>query len=151
MTCLLSAECALGTKEQRAVEHAPDIPSRGRALIGVHRDELEHELDQVRSLLTDGGADRLVLPATQSNTRKATLAYAAAPAIDRPRLREQLFAAYWTNQADLADPKTLIGLGAVNEDKPIAAQWQDEWLALPPVYEGLRWLVASHRLRVLMP
>ena len=32
---------------------------------------------------------------------------------------------------DLADPKTLIGLGAIKEDEPIAAQWRDEWLALP--------------------
>ena len=78
----------------RAVEHAPDIPSHGHDLIGDQRDELRRELDQIRSLLTDGEADQLTLPAIQSNTRRATLAYAATPAVDRPRLRERLF---WTD------------------------------------------------------
>jgi len=52
----------------RAVEHAPDIPSQGLDLIGDQRDELRGELDQIRSLLTDGEADQLTLPAIQSKT-----------------------------------------------------------------------------------
>jgi hypothetical protein len=115
----------------RAVEHAPDIPSQGLDLIGDQRDELRGELDQIRSLLTDGEANQLTLPAIQSNTRRATLAYAATPTVDRPRLRQRLFAAYWMHQADLADPETLLSLGAINEDEPTASRWQDEWLALP--------------------
>lgn len=121
----------LADVDWRAVEHAPDIPSHGRELIGDQRDELRGELDQIRSLLTDGEADQLTLPAIQSNTRRATLAYAATPAVDRPRLREHLFSAYWMHQADLADPETLLSLGATDEDVPTAARWQDEWLALP--------------------
>jgi len=35
------------------------------------------------------------------------------------------------HQADLADPETLLSLGAINEDEPTASRWQDEWLALP--------------------
>ena len=115
----------------RAVEHAPDIPSQGLDLIGDQRDELRGELDQIRSLLTDGEANQLTLPAIQSNTRRATLAYAATPTVDRPRLRQRLFAAYWMHQADLAGPETLLSLGAINEDEPTASRWQDEWLALP--------------------
>ncbi|MGE0307686.1 MAG: DsbA family protein [Acidimicrobiia bacterium] len=121
----------LADVDWRAVEHAPDIPSQGRDLIGDQRDELRGELDQIRSLLTDGEADQLTLPAIQSNTRRATLAYAATPAVDRPRMREHLFVAYWMHQADLADPQTLISLGAINEDEPTASRWQDEWMALP--------------------
>ena len=115
----------------RAVEHAPDISGQGRDLIGDQRDELSDELDQIRSLLTDGEADPLTLPAIQSNTRRATLAYAATPAVDRPRLREHLFGAYWASGANLGDPETLMRLGAINEDEPTAARWRDEWLALP--------------------
>ena len=115
----------------RAVEHAPDIPSQGLDLIGDQRDELRGELDQIRSLLTDGEADQLTLPAIQSNTRRATLAYAATPAVDRPRLRKHLFGTYWASGANLSDPETLTRLGAINEDEPTAAKWRDEWLTLP--------------------
>lgn len=121
----------LADVDWRAVEHAPDIPNEGIDLIGDLRDELQGELDQIRSLLTDGEADQLTLPAIQSNTRRATLAYASASSFDRPKLRERLFAAYWTHGANLADPETLMRLGAIHEDEPTAAQWQDEWLALP--------------------
>ncbi len=44
----------LADVDWRAVEHAPDIPSEGRDLIGDLRGELRGELDQIRSLLTDG-------------------------------------------------------------------------------------------------
>ena len=115
----------------RAVEHAPDIPSQGLDLIGDQRDELRGELDQIRSLLTDGEADQLTLPAIQSNTRRATLAYAATPAVDRPRLRKHLFGTHWASGANLSDPETLTRLGAINEDEPTAAKWRDEWLTLP--------------------
>lgn len=115
----------------RAVEHAPDIPSEGRDVIGDLRDELRGELDQIRSLLTDGEADQLTLPAVQSNTRRATLAYASASSFDRPKLRERLFAAYWASGANLADAETLMRLGAIHDDEPTAARWRDEWLALP--------------------
>ena len=121
----------LADVDWRAVEHAPDIPSQGRDLIGDQRDELRGELDQIRSLLTDGEADQLTLPAVQSNTRRATLAYAAASSFDRPKLRERLFAAYWASGANLADPETLMRLGAIHEDEPTAERWRDEWLALP--------------------
>lgn len=121
----------LADVDWRAVEHAPGIPSEGRELTGERRDQLRAELDQIRSVLTDGEADLLTLPAIQSNTRRATLAYAAAPAAARPRLREQLFSAYWMHQANLSDPETLSSLGASNEDEPTAARWHDEWMALP--------------------
>ena len=77
----------LAEVDWRAVEHAPDIPSERRDLTGDQRYKLRGELDQIRGLLTDGEADQLTLPATVSSTRRATLAYAATPAVDRPRLR----------------------------------------------------------------
>ena len=115
----------------RAVEHAPDIPNEGRDLIGQLREALRGELDQIRDLLTDREADLLTLPATQSNTRRATFAYASAASSDRPKLRQHLFAAYWISSANLGDPETLKRLGAVHQDEPAATQWCDEWLALP--------------------
>lgn len=121
----------LADVDWRAVEHAPDIPSEGREVIGDARDALRRELDQIRSLLTDGEADDLALPAIQSNTRLATLAYASASSFDRPTLRERLFAAYWAGGANLADPETLMRLGAIHDDESTAARWRDEWLALP--------------------
>ena len=111
--------------------HAPDIPNEGRDLIGQLREALRRELDQIRDLLTDHEPDTLTLPATQSNTRRATFAYASAASSDRPKLRQQLFAAYWISSANLADPETLKRLGAIHQDEPAATQWRDEWLALP--------------------
>jgi hypothetical protein len=120
----------LADVDWRAVEHAPDVPDQGREVIGKQRDDLQGELDLVRSLLIDGEADRLILPEIQSNTRRATLAYAATAAVDRPRLRELLFGAYWTGGANLADSHTLQTLGALNQSESTAARWRDEWLAL---------------------
>lgn len=59
------------------------------------------------------------------------MAYAATPAVDRPRLRKHLFGTYWASGANLSDPETLTRLGAINEDEPTAAKWRDEWLTLP--------------------
>ena len=114
----------------RAVEHAPEIPPTGNDVIGELRSELQRELDQIRSLLTTEESDRLALPTVQSNTERATAAYAAAPDSDRPTLRARLFAAYWREGADLADTTTLARLGASRTDERTAARWRHEWLAL---------------------
>ena len=87
----------------RAVEHAPDIPPAGIELTGELASELERELEQIRGLLSVDEPDRLTLPARQPNTRLATAAYAATPTSDRPAMRDRLFAAHWSEGADLTD------------------------------------------------
>lgn len=121
----------LAEVDWRAVEHAPDIPQDGRELIGDLRDEIQREVDQIRSLLKDGEADPLTIPSRQPNTSRATAAYASTPTVDRPKIREALFAAYWMHDEDLTDPETLMRQGVIHTDEPTAAQWRDEWLTLP--------------------
>lgn len=121
----------LAEADWRAVEHAPNIPQDGKEIIGDLRDEIQREIDQIRSLLREGETDPLTLPSRQPNTNRATAAYASASVVDRPKLRERLFNAYWMHDADSADSETLMRLGATHTNETTAAQWRNEWLALP--------------------
>lgn len=121
----------LAEVDWRAVEHAPNIPPDGQEIIGDLRDEIQREIDQIRSLLSEGETDPLTLPSRQPNTNRATAAYASASVVVRPKLRERLFNAYWMHDADLADSETLMRLGATHQNETAAAQWRNEWLALP--------------------
>ncbi|MBI5087676.1 MAG: DsbA family protein [Actinobacteria bacterium] len=114
----------------RAVEHAPDIPPAGIELAGELASELKRELEQIRGLLSAGEPDWLALPTRQVNTRLATAAFAGTPAPDRPAMRDRLFAAHWSEGADLTDDATLSRLGATTIDTATAAQWREEWTAL---------------------
>ena len=114
----------------RAVEHAPDIPPAGIEVTGALVSELQSELEQIRGLLSADEPDRLTLPARQPNTRRATAAFAATPTPDRPSMRDRLFAAYWSEGADLTDDTTLARLGATTTDTATAARWRVEWTAL---------------------
>jgi len=114
----------------RAVEHAADIPPEGVEVTGELEAQLRRELDQVRSLLTTDEPDRLSLPSRQPNTGQAIAAYAATPAPDRPAMRDRLFAAHWSEGADLTDATTLARLGMTGTDAATAAQWRGEWIAL---------------------
>lgn len=118
------------TIDWRAVEHAPDIPPTGHPVTGESGARFRHELEQVRSLLAADEPDQLALPTVQSNTNLATVAYAATPASRRPTVRTRLFAAYWSEDADLADSATLAHLGAPRTDEHTARRWRDEWLTL---------------------
>jgi hypothetical protein len=111
----------------RAVEHAPDIPPAGTELADELASELERELEQIRGLLSADEPDQLTLPARQPNTRLATAAYAATPTSDRPAMRDRLFAAHWSESADLTDDATRARLGATTIDTATAARWREEW------------------------
>ena len=111
----------------RAVEHAPDLPPAGIEIAGELAYELERELAQIRGLLSADEPDRLILPARQPNTRLATAAYAATPTSDRPAMRDRLFAAHWSEGADLIEEATLARLGAMTIDTATAARWREEW------------------------
>lgn len=95
----------------RAVEHAPDIPPAGNEVAGALASELQRELEQIRGLLSADEPDRLTLPARQPNTRLATAAFAATPTADRPSMRDRLFAAHWSEGADLTDERLWHGSG----------------------------------------
>lgn len=114
----------------RAVEHAPDIPPTGIELTGELASELQRELEQIRGLMSADEPDRLTLPARQPNTRLATAAFAATPTPDRPAMRDRLFAAHWSEGADLTDDTTLAQLGATTTDTATADQWREEWASL---------------------
>jgi hypothetical protein len=114
----------------RAVEHAPDIPPAGIEVTGELASELERELEQIRGLLGADEPDRLTLPARQPNTSLATAAYAGTPTADRPTMRDRLFAAHWSDGADLSTESTVSRLGATTIDTATAARWREEWTAL---------------------
>jgi hypothetical protein len=114
----------------RAVEHAPDIPPAGIELTGELASDLQRELEQIRGLLSADEPDQLILPTRQPNTRLATAAYAATPTPDRPAMRDRLFAAHWSEGADLTDDTTLARLGATTTDTATADHWREEWASL---------------------
>ena len=111
----------------RAVEHAPDLPPAGIEIAGELASEIQRELEQIRGLLSVDEPDRLTLPARQPNTRLVTAAYAATPVADRPAVRDRLFAAHWSEGADLTEEATLARLGATTIDTATAARWREEW------------------------
>lgn len=111
----------------RAVEHAPNLPPAGIEIAGELASELQRELEQIRGLLSVDEPDRLSLPARQPNTRLATAAFAATPIADRPAVRDRLFAAHWSEGADLTEEATLARLGATTIDMATAARWREEW------------------------
>ena len=111
----------------RAVEHAPDLPPAGIEIAGELASEIQRELEQIRGLLSVDEPDRLSLPARQPNTRLATAAFAATPIADRPAVRDRLFAAHWSEGADLTEAATLARLGATTIDMATAARWREEW------------------------
>ena len=111
----------------RAVEHAPDLPPAGIEIAGELASEIQRELEQIRGLLSVDEPDRLSLPARQPNTRLATAAFAATPIADRPAVRDRLFAAHWSEGADLTEEATLALLGATTIDVATAAGWREEW------------------------
>ena len=129
--CTALEDAGIATVDWRAVEQAPRLPVLGRELIGTQRAALKEELDEVRSLYVAGEHGVLKLPPVISNTRRAALAYAAAPEAQRRALRVRLFEAIWTDGENLSDPHTLERLGAAGEDRVTAGAWQAEWLALP--------------------
>ena len=56
-----------------------------------------------------------------------TAAFAATPIADRPAVRDRLFAAHWSEGADLTEAATLARLGATTIDMATAARWREEW------------------------
>ena len=121
---------ALAVIDWRTVEHDEAIPLAGEATTPEVREAFELELAQIRALVVEGETDRLRIPDRRVNTRLVTAAYAATAEALRPKLREELFAAYWTRGEDLSEPEVIERFGAKERDDTMAAQWRFEWLAL---------------------
>jgi hypothetical protein len=117
------------TVEWRAVEHDPDIPRPGIAVIDDVASEVDREIDQVRGLVGPDEPFELHRPAVRSNTHAAVAAYAATEPSRRSTLRAALFDACW-RRGETLDASVLAGLGC--EPSPssseLVATWRDEWL-----------------------
>ena len=103
--------------EFRAVEHDPDIPLDGRAMVGDPRDVLAGEIAQVKGLLTPAdGAFDLRIPEALPNTASMCRSYATTPT---PELRRELFEAVW---GDAVAAGVLSEAGSERQ-----ASWQREF------------------------
>ena len=81
--------------EFRAVEHAPDIPLDGRAVVGNVRDGLVAEIEEVAGLIVPAdGTWSQRLPESLLNTATMCRSYATTPTAE---LRRELFAAVWAS------------------------------------------------------
>jgi hypothetical protein len=111
----------------RAVEHDPEIPDAGIPVEGPVSNELDQELEQIRSLLVVGdGHVALRRPPVRANTRLATAVYASTPPSRRAALRADIFRRYWSDQDGLlADAPAEV----TEPGRATAADWRDEWLA----------------------
>jgi 2-hydroxychromene-2-carboxylate isomerase len=137
-SCLASAradqliELCLAEVEWRAVEHDPTIPTPSPPVDGAIAAMFDRELAEVRAQLGPGEQFPIRRPAVRSNTSAAIAAFASAPAREANPLRHRLFAAYWDETRDIADPAELKTLGATprSGDARVAALWRKEWLGL---------------------
>jgi len=96
--------------EWRAVEHDPSIPRPSRRVIGQVASMFEREIDDIRSLLRPAEQLPITVPHVQSNTATAIEAFGATPVRARAELRRRMFAAYWSDAADIGDPTFLSHL-----------------------------------------
>src|SRR5690348_1922916 len=109
-SCLASARVdrllADGTAEVewRAVEHDPTIPVPSPTVDGEVETMFERELAEVTAQLAPGEEFPIRRPPVRPNTRAAITAFASASAAAAHALRRQLFAAYWYEGRDIADP-----------------------------------------------
>lgn len=124
-------ELGIAVIDWHAVEHAPAIPAIGEAVRGQVADDLGHELEQIRGMLTPSETGLLRLPSRLPNTHHATSAYAATPDEQRLTVRRRLFAACWTDDADLSDEAVIDQLVGPARDDHLAAQWRAAWQSLP--------------------
>ena len=118
--------------EWRAVEHDPTIPTPSPRVDGAVAATFDRELAEVRAQLEPGEQVPIRRPAVRSNTAAAIAAFASAPAGEADRLRRRLFAAYWDDARDIANPAELKMLGATPRSggAQVAARWREEWLGL---------------------
>ena len=145
--------------EWRAVDHDQTIPVTGEPVTDDQAAGFERELADIRGLLTGDEPDRLRPPNLRCNTGLVTAAFAAAPARERPALRQRLFAAYWEQSANLSDADVVRRLAGPQLDERKARRWRDEWhslakpivplMVLPDGYVS-RGLGALGRLRQLL-
>lgn len=88
----------------RAVEHEPDLPPDGRAMVGDAADEKRQVLTKVHGLVVDADGDvSIELPEVLPNTATLCRAYASQPTAE---LRQRLFAAIWAEGDAVAVEET---------------------------------------------
>lgn len=89
----LLADRGIADVDFRAVEHSPDIPPDGLAVVGRRREDLTAEVEQVLGLATAAdGRFRLRVPEVLPNTATLCQAYATTPTRE---LRRALFDSVW--------------------------------------------------------
>jgi hypothetical protein len=107
--------------EWRAVQHDPDMPVDGIPMEGSAREQVQHEIDELREGMRDDEAIQLMIPPVRPNSARATRRYAALSGDDAHAFRRGEFEAIWG--AAPAHPP--FG----TEDDETAAGWQREWTA----------------------
>lgn len=137
-SCLASARVdrlladASADVEWRAVEHDPTIPRPSAKVEGEVEAMFDRELAEVTAQLAHGEEFPIGRPPVRPNTRAAIAAFASASGTAAHALRRRLFAAYWCEGRDIADPSELDALGAAacRGGYERAARWRAEWLGL---------------------
>lgn len=95
-----------------AVEHDPAIPTPIPRLNDEAATLFNREVAEVRGLSRPGEPCEIRVPAVRANTAAAIAEFASARPPDADGFRRLLFAAYWVEGADIADPTVLAALGA---------------------------------------
>lgn len=102
------------TVDWYAVQHDISMPAGGVRMVGDARAELEHEIEEVRSLLRSTEGFGIEAPVVRPNTATACRVFAADPSAE---MRRRSFAWAW-------------GTGTIPEgpqDAGTAAGWQRAW------------------------
>jgi predicted DsbA family dithiol-disulfide isomerase len=137
-SCLASArvdriiEQGRADVQWRAVEHDPDISVPSPVLSGEAAAMFDREIAEVLALVQPGEACPIRRPRVRANTAAAIAGFGSALPADADRVRRGLFAAYWAEGADIADPAELaaLGVGTTTGADMVVARWREAWVGL---------------------
>jgi predicted DsbA family dithiol-disulfide isomerase len=96
--------------EWRAVEHDPAIPRPSRPVDAELASTLGREVEEIRALLRPDERLPIAVPRVHANTASAIETFGATPIRARHELRRRLFAAYWSEAADIGDPSLVSAI-----------------------------------------
>jgi predicted DsbA family dithiol-disulfide isomerase len=118
--------------EWRAVEHDPTIPIPSPPVDGEAAAMFDRELNEVRAQPGAGEQFPIRRPTVRSNTSAAIATFAATRDHEKDALRRRLFAAYWYEGWDIADPAALKSLApsCTSSDAQVANSWREAWRGL---------------------